>query len=187
MSDKRRDSAEAADRVFDREGFADVGIDRVVGEAKVALGTLYRHYRTRSDVITAALDHRHTAFLSEMEDDVSSEEGADNVLRLFDTLKVWADRRGGNGCFFLRAASDYPNDAEVRKAALDHKQRYLATVERRLSQAGWHADDVKRLAPTIFVLLEGAAAAAFTLGDEAAIACARRAAATILAQPNPGP
>ena len=185
MRDKRRDIVEAADRVFYEEGFADVGIDRVVGEADVALGTLYRHFETRADVVIGALAHRHAAFLEALDEDVSSEDGVEAVLRLFDTLRTWAKRRGGNGCLFLRAAADYPRDSGIRQAALAHKQSYLAAVERRLQQAGWSADSARDLAPDIFVLLEGAVAAAFTLGDDLAIAGARKAAAALLAASKP--
>ena len=187
MSDKRHDIVEAADRVFYEEGFAEVGIDRVVGEADVALGTLYRHFKTRADVVIGALTHRHAAFLEELSKDVSAGDGAEAVLGLFDALATWAESRGGNGCFFLRAAADYPGDAGIRKAALAHKQSYLAAIERRLRQAGWSADRAKDLAPDVFVLLEGAVAAAFTLGDEMAIARAKKAAAAILAASGRGP
>ncbi len=185
MSDKRRDIAEAADRVFYDEGFANTGIDRVVGEADVALGTLYRHFRTRADVVIGAMEYRHSAFLEALNEDVTPEDGAEAVLRLFDKLGVWAKGRGGNGCLFLRAAADYPGDAGIRQAALTHKQSYLAAIERRLLQAGWFADHARNLAPDIFVLLEGAVAAAFTLGDDLAIASARKAAAALLAASEP--
>ena len=185
MGTKRQDIAAAADRVFYEDGFADVGIDRVVGEANVALGTLYRHFKTRAEVVVGALGHRHTAYLEALSGDDCPGDGADAVLQLFDALSAWAENRGGNRCLFLRAAADYPQDVEIRKAALAHKQSYLAAVERRLRQAGWTADHAKDLAPGIFVLLEGAVAAAFTLGDKTAIASARQAAALILAQSAP--
>jgi AcrR family transcriptional regulator len=66
MSMKRQDIVDAANRTFYRDGFAEVGIDRVIGEAKVAFGTLYRHFKTRSEVIAAALRQRHDDFLLAM-------------------------------------------------------------------------------------------------------------------------
>jgi AcrR family transcriptional regulator len=184
MSDKRHDIAEAADRVFYREGFAAVGIDRLVGEANVALGTLYRHFGDRTKVIVAALEHRHGEFLAYLEESARPGEGADCVLQLFDALGSWSQGRGGNGCLFLRAAADHPHDDQIQQAALDHKRRYLALVERRLRQGGWQAERAQELAPAVFLLLEGAVAAAFTLGDEAAVAGARQATAVLLAQPG---
>ncbi|WP_191058490.1 TetR/AcrR family transcriptional regulator [Geminicoccus harenae] len=184
MSSKRRDIAEAANRVFYREGFAAVGIDRLVDEANVALGTLYRHFGDRTQVIVAALEHRHGEFLAYLEERARAGEGADCVLQLFDALGNWSQGRGGNGCLFLRAAADHPHDERIRQAAVDHKRRYLALVEQRLLQGGWRAERAEELAPVIFLLLEGAVAAAFTLGDAAAVAGARHAAAILLAQPG---
>ena len=190
MRDKRQDIAAAADRLFYREGFADIGIDRVVGEAEVALGTLYRHFKGRSEVVVGALEHRHAAFLTALEQAAEEQktdgrDGPERVLGLFDALGAWSLQKGGNGCFFLRAASDHPQDAAVREAALAHKEAYLALVRRLLREGGWSEAQAERLAPALFLLLEGAVAAAFTLGDEAAVAEARGTAALLLRANSP--
>lgn len=187
MGTKRQDIVESADRLFYREGFADVGIDRLVDDADVALGTLYRHFRSRSEVVVAAMAHRHDAFLQALTGTPPAATGAAAVLHLFDALAAWSSAEGGNGCFFLRAAADYPADAGIRAAALAHKRAYLALVERLLCQGGWDRERAAGLAPRIFILLEGAVAAAFTLGDRAAVADARSIAAAILAAGGPTP
>lgn len=173
MRDTRTRITAAADRLFYREGFAATGIDRLVGEARVALGTLYRHFGTRSDIVVGALYHRDAAFQAKLTQKTGS------VLALFDLLAEWSAERGGNGCFFLRAASAHPRDAAVRDAALAHKRAYLDLIRQRLLDDGWDAEQATRLAPIIFLLLEGAVAAAFTLGADRAIAEARTAAATL--------
>jgi AcrR family transcriptional regulator len=187
MKNKRQDIAAAADRLFYREGFAEVGIDRVVDEAEVALGTLYRHFKGRSEVVVGALEHRHAAFLAALEQATDRCDGPDRVLGLFDALGAWSTEKGGNGCFFLRAVSDHPQDAAMRAAALAHKKAYLALVRRRLREGGWSEAQATRLAPTLFLLLEGAVAAAFTLGDEAAVTEARKTASVLLRAECPEP
>lgn len=186
MSQKREDIIDAANRAFYRDGFAEVGIDHVVGKANVALATFYRHFKTRSEVITAALQRRHDDFLHALERGAEAGRGADCVLEVFDALEAWSTRQGGNGCFFLRAAADYPTDENIQDAARSHKRDYLAAIEERLSQGGWSNGQAEQLAPTIFILLEGAVAAAFTLGDKAAVATARSAAMQILGSVKPG-
>lgn len=185
MSTKRQDIIDAANRTFYRDGFAEVGIDRVTSEANVALGTLYRHFRTRSEIIAAALRQRHDDFLLALGSEGRSVHGAGCVLELFDVLEGWSNERGGNGCFFLRAAADYPIDKTVRDAALSHKREYIALIKGRLLQGGWPKDRAEDLAGVIFVLLEGAVAAAFTLGDKAAVAAARKAATLVLENAPP--
>ncbi len=181
MSKKRRDIAAAAERLFYREGFASVGIDRVVAEAEVALGTLYKHFPSKEKVIVTALLQREAAYLASLAEEGGG-EGQDNaILSLFDRLLTWAEEEGGNGCFFLRAASDFVDSSPIRETALAHKRRMLALVEERLRLSGWADSDAARLAPTIFLLLEGAVAAAFTLGDRAAVAAGKEAATVLLA------
>lgn len=183
MSTKRDDIIDAANRAFYRDGFAEVGIDRVVGDAGVALATFYRHFKTRSDVIAAALQRRQDGFLHALEE--GDERGVESVLELFDTLEAWSTKQGGNGCFFLRAAADYPADETICSVARSHKHQYLAAIEKRLLQGGWSNAQAAQLALTVFVLLEGAVAAAFTLGDNAAVATARSAAAHLLVNVMP--
>lgn len=180
MRGKRRDIARAANGLFYRDGFEAVGIDRLVAEAKVALGTLYRHFGGRSEVVVAALEERHAEFLEALEHWRSRRPGEDPVLGLFDALGEWAGRMGGNGCLFLRAASSHPHDPAIVAASAGHKRAYLALLKRRLVDGGRGTAEAERLAPALFVLLEGAVAAAFTLGDRAAVAHARATAEMLL-------
>ena len=182
MTEKRRAIIDSANRIFYRDGFAEVGVDRVVQEADVALGTLYRHFRSRSEMIVAAMAERHGRFLHDLERRTAGASGPDAVLGLVDALGAWSTAEGGNGCFFLRAAADYPHDAAIRAAALDHKRQYLELIERRLRDGGWSAGRAVELAATVFVLMEGAVAAAFTLGDRTAIATARSLVARVLSE-----
>ncbi|MEX0924167.1 MAG: TetR/AcrR family transcriptional regulator [Rhodovibrionaceae bacterium] len=179
---KRTAIASAADRVFYAEGFSGVGIDRVVSEAGVALGTMYKHFGSKSGLIVAALEHRQAAYLSALENYAEGKTGDDRVLCLFDGLLDWAERNGGNGCLFLRAAADHPDDTAVRDAAFGHKQLVLKLIEARFRESGRVAALSRSLAMPIFLLLEGAVAACPVLGDRAAILSARDAASELLSK-----
>jgi len=172
--------AAAADRLFYREGFAATGIDRLAEVAGVALGTVYRHYAGRREIVLAALEHREAAYLRYLEEATAAAEGPARVLGLFDALAGWAEAEGGNGCLFLRAAGAHPDDAALRRSVAEHKRCCLALVNRRLREAGWSAQQAERLAPPLFLLLEGAVAACLPLGDKAAFAEARQAATALL-------
>jgi AcrR family transcriptional regulator len=179
---KRTAIASTADRVFYAEGFSGVGIDRIVSEAGVALGTLYNHFGSKSGLVVAALEHRHMAYLAELENYTAGKTGDDRVLCLFDSLLEWAERNGGNGCFFLRAAADHPNDMAIKETAFGHKQLVLELIEVRLRESGRSGAISRRLAAPIYILLEGAVAACPILGDRAAILIARDAASELLSK-----
>lgn len=186
MSRKRDQIVATADALFYREGFAAVGIDRVVAEAGVALGTLYRHFHGRSDLVVGALVHREAAYFAALDKAAAGTQGPTRVLSLFDGLADWARRDGGNGCLFLRAASAHPDDAKVRDTVRAHKRAYLALVRRRLVEGGWSERAAGRLAPPILVLLEGAVATSAVLGTARAKREARAAARALLEAYPPG-
>lgn len=180
MNPKRDQIVAAADALFYREGFAAVGIDRVVAEANVALGTLYRHFRGRGELVVGALAHREATYFAALDAAAAGTQGVNRVLSLFDGLSDWAQAHGGNGCLFLRAASAHPGDAAVRRRVAAHKRDYLALVRRRLTEGGWRAAAAARLAPGILVLLEGAVATSGVLGAATAKEEARAAAQALL-------
>ncbi|MEH6478399.1 MAG: TetR/AcrR family transcriptional regulator [Sneathiella sp.] len=179
---KRDHIAEVADKVFYTEGFSSVGIDRIVDEAGVALGTLYKYFGSKSGLVVGALEHRHTVYLSELEDYAIGKKGDELVLSLFDGLLDWAERNGGNGCFFLRAAADHPDDQAIRDAAFNHKHLCLSLIEARLRETDRTEATSKQLAALVYILLEGAVSACPILGDRAAIIGARDAAAALLSK-----
>ena len=55
MSTKRDQLVETAERLFYREGFYATGIDRVIAEAGVARMTLYKHFRSKDELVLAVL------------------------------------------------------------------------------------------------------------------------------------
>lgn len=175
---KRDHIATIADRVFYAEGFSKAGIDRVVGEAKTSLGTLYSHFGGKSGLVVGALLHRQAAYLAALDEAAIGKDGDDLVLSLFDGLLAWAEGNGGNGCFFLRAAAEHPDDPSIRDAALAHKRAVLALIEKRLRASGRSAAEAQ--APVLYVLLEGAVAACPVLGDAAAVRHARDSARDLL-------
>ncbi len=184
MSTKRDTLTATADRLFYEEGFAATGIDRVVEEAGVALGTLYRHFGGKGGLIVAVLDYREAAFFERLEEFAAQTEGEGRVLSLFDGLLSWAEEKGGtdNGCLFLRAAAAHPDEPAIGARVRKHKKDYLALCRRRLREGGWSAADARRLAPRVFLLLEGAVAACSLLGNRPAIMQARDAVEDLLTE-----
>ena len=59
---KRDQLIEAALELFQREGFHATGVDRILAEAGVAKMTLYHHFRSKDELILAALRLRDERF-----------------------------------------------------------------------------------------------------------------------------
>ena len=64
-SGSRRDHlVETAIRLFNRDGFHATGIDTILSEAGVAKMTLYKHFKSKDDLIVAALRRRDERWMT---------------------------------------------------------------------------------------------------------------------------
>ena len=54
-AEKREHLIDVATRLFNRLGYHAAGIDQVIAEAGLAKTTLYRHFKSKEDLIVAVL------------------------------------------------------------------------------------------------------------------------------------
>jgi len=172
-----------ADRLFYQEGVRAVGIDRIIAEAGVAKMSLYKHFRSKDDLILAVLKYREESvlefFRSAMERHAKK---AKNPLRaFFSALKDWFELPAFRGCPFQNAVVEladpsHPGTEFVR----GHKQRFSeflrGLVEKTVGNAG------AKIAPAVSVLVEGAIVTAVIQGNPHAADVARDAALKLLSQ-----
>jgi len=91
MSTKREQLIETAARLFARNGFHATGIDTILAEAGIAKKTLYNHFRTKDELILAAL-RKHDGefrnnFMKSVEELAETPEA--RLLAIFDVAKAW--------------------------------------------------------------------------------------------------
>src|SRR5512147_379340 len=63
---KRDQLVDSAFRLFYRDGYHAVGIDTILREAEIAKMTLYHHFRSKEDLIVAAIERRSAQIASEV-------------------------------------------------------------------------------------------------------------------------
>ncbi|MCB1884579.1 MAG: TetR/AcrR family transcriptional regulator [Geminicoccaceae bacterium] len=166
----RRQIVLAAERAFDREGFAATGMDRLVREAGVSSRTLYKHVGSKDALALAVLEGRGERFFAGLP--------GDRVAGLFDGLGRWIEAEGARGCLFLRAHGEYAaRDAAIVALVRRHKARLADEVARRVAGDLGRSD--ADLARQILILFEGATAAAVHLGPGAATAAGAAADALV--------
>lgn len=173
--DKRNEMITGALRIFDAEGFRGIGIDRVIEPSGVSTRTLYKHFGSRDGLVIAVLEARHRAFMDLLEMD---DGGGDPVGALFDALQGWVEVHGSWGCMLLRARSEYAS-ASGAIVSLVHQQKeaFRTEVARRVRTALGREDT--QLTTQVWVLFEGATAAASVAGDSV-ISDAKAAALSLL-------
>ena len=90
--------------LFSRRGIRDVGVDEVIARAGVAKATLYRHFRTKDDLVLAFLERRETRWTREwVEQQVRrraiTPEG--QLLAIFDLFDEWFHPDDFEACSFI--------------------------------------------------------------------------------------
>ena len=175
---RREQLVETALVVFNRDGFHAAGIDRILAEAGVAKMTLYNHFRSKDDLILAALRRRDEDFRLWFARAVEAQtrDPVERLYALFDVLGEWFKAADFRGCTFVNAAAEYGDRIHpVHVAVAEHKRLVEAYVGDLAAAAG--ARDPRRLARSLTLLMEGAIALAHAASDgEKAAADARLAA-----------
>lgn len=179
---KNEQIASAAEAVLYREGFHATSVDRLIAAAGVTPRTLYRHFRSKDDLVRFVLERREARYLARLEVDVARHVAAhgDPLLACFDALGDWLTSEGDRGCMFLKALGEYGASAPAIAAiAVSHKRHVLEDLRRRVEAAGLDPGD--GLPERLMLLMDGSTALAPVLGPQAAADHARTAATDLLA------
>ncbi len=185
-SAKRDALLDTAERLFARHGYRAVGIDAVLAAAGVAKMTLYKHFRSKEELIAAVLERRGNAIAGGLAERITAapDHPETRLLAVFDWLEQAVRSPTFHGCLFIKAASEYPAAEDLpRQAAEAFKQACRDRLEelcRDLAVA-----DPEGLARQLQLLFEGALVVAFLQRTPLAGADARRAAEALLASAPP--
>lgn len=178
---KREHLIEVAAELFNRLGYHAAGVDQVIAQAGIAKTTLYRHFKSKEDLIVAVLRRIDERYREDMRRsvDLSAEAPRRKLLATFDFLEHWFKDKSFYGCPFMSAAGEYsaPRSAVFQEAAM-HKRLAVAYFEELARAAG--LKDPRRVAEEINLLHEGATAVAHITGDPAAARKAKAVAATLV-------
>ncbi len=183
---KRDELVSKALKVFYRDGFHATGMDKLVMETGVSKTSMYKHFRTKEDLIVAALrlrDENFRAWFYQRTGELA-DTPAEQLIASFDALKEWFEEDGFRGCMFIKAGAEYQDaDHPIHVQAAEHKQLLLVHFTSVAERAGVH--DAEKLARQIVLLQEGAIVSAVLLKNcdpaEHAKDAARNLLATALA------
>jgi AcrR family transcriptional regulator len=172
-----------ATELFQRDGIAAVGVNRIIDQADVAPMTLYRQFGGKDALVAATLEQWGTAWLHRLAEamDRRGDDPADRFEGLWDALEAWFAADGFRGSFVANAATelrsepDHPAHAKVAH----HRQALRQLLEDLAKAAG--AYDPAVLAAQLQLLIDGAISAAATDRDPAAARSARELARAAVA------
>jgi len=166
---KRSELIRKALQLFYRNGFHATGMDLVAKETGVSKTSIYKHFRTKDELILAVLrlrDENFRNWLYRRMEDLADTPGG-QLLAMFDALEEWFLEDGFQGCMFVKASAEFqdPNNA-INVQSYAHKRLLLDHFEKLATEAG--AEDPQALARQFLVLKEGAIVLAAMSHSEAA-------------------
>jgi len=187
MSASKRDElVRKALKVFYDNGFHATGMDRLVAETGISKTSMYKHFRSKEDIIQAALRLRDEQLRNWLirRTEERAKAPAERLLALFDVLGEWFAQKDFSGCMFIKASSEYLSDQHpIRATSAEHKLLLLTYIRQLAEQAG--AREPALLARQLLLLKEGAIVTAHLLGPDGVARDARVAAAALVNQAIP--
>ena len=148
---------ETASSLFYERGVRAVGVDLVVEKAGVAKTSLYRHFRTKDDLIAAFLQREDEDFWGTW--DRVADRHADDPAAELDAHLRWIGERVGRpnyrGCPQINVAAEFPEiDHPARKVATAHKRQMRQRLKGIAERLGVARPD--ELAGQLSLLINGA-------------------------------
>ena len=130
--DVRQRILDTASTLFYERGVRAVGVDLVVDESGVAKTSLYRHFRTKDDLIVAFLEREDVEFWGQW-DDVAARHAGDPAGEIEAHMR-WIGKRLGRanyrGCPQINVAAEF---AEAGHPARAVAKRHMQALRTRLA------------------------------------------------------
>jgi AcrR family transcriptional regulator len=172
----------AAARLFYAEGIRAVSVDAVAEKAGITKKTLYYHFASKDELITAYLETRDQPTLDLYRGWFEGTQGTarDKVRGLFTHFAQAVDTPRWKGCGFLRTTAELastPGHPAIKVGAA-HKKRFESWLTDALTREG--IANAARTARAIVILLDGAAAVMLIHRDRAYVEAAGETAAGLV-------
>lgn len=182
MSASKRDIlVQKAIKVFYENGFHATGMDKLVQQTGVSKTAMYKHFRTKEDLILAVLRLRDEQFrnwiIRRIEELAQAPE--QQLLALFDILGEWFESDDFKGCMFIKASAEFQeNNHPLKAASAEHKRLFYTYILNIAARTAAHNPEL--LTRQLLMLKEGAIVVAHLQGGEGVAKDARTAAKTLI-------
>ncbi|MCM8526988.1 MAG: TetR/AcrR family transcriptional regulator [Lentisphaeraceae bacterium] len=157
ITGRREHIIKVAIGLFCEHGFHATGVDMIMREAKVSKKTMYNHFRSKDELILAALRQYDSLFrnnfVKQLEEIANTPK--EKLLAIFDVCDKWFNSQNFFGCMFINVVGEYSSpDSPFRDISKQFKSLMKSYILNWAEEAG--ADDPQLLASEIGILLEGA-------------------------------
>jgi AcrR family transcriptional regulator len=171
---------DAAYGLFWRQGFLRVSLDEIAARAGITKRTLYQHFRSKDDLIAAALAHSSQLAIARLQYFQRPVQRDELIDSFFTQLAAWASTPRWSGGGFTRVVVELADQRghPARTIARKHKAAVEAWLAGALSAARVASPHDR--AREVMLLMEGAMALMLIHGDRSYAAAAANAARTLV-------
>ncbi len=146
----------AAYYLFSQFGTQSVGIDAIIARSGVAKMSLYRHFKSKEDLILAFLEMRASIWTRrwlEAQLLAASEAPVERLLAIFDIFDEWFQKTDFEGCSFINVLLESPPNSLAHQAAAFQLAEIRKIIANQATQAG--LCETERFAQTWHFLMKG--------------------------------
>ncbi|GAA2054805.1 TetR/AcrR family transcriptional regulator [Williamsia deligens] len=145
----------AANELFYSQGIRATSADRIIEQVGITKVTFYRHFRTKSDLVVAYLEHQAAGERQWMERLHDADDPLGSLRALAADLGAASCGPGFRGCAFINAAAEFSDpDDPVRGVVDGHRRWLLDTFADIAAEAG--VGDTHATARQLMLLRDGA-------------------------------
>ncbi|MBL1219743.1 TetR/AcrR family transcriptional regulator [Chryseobacterium sp. L7] len=149
-----------ASDLFYRQGFNSTGINQIIAEADIAIGSLYNHFSSKNDLLQTYLAKEETEWFSGFE--AHSAKISDPVEKIFSLISYRKQLQQSSqfaGCHFIKIIAETGESSpSVSDFVKLHKAKQKEMIRKMVDEyAETRSDiDVDLVTENIFLLIEGA-------------------------------
>jgi AcrR family transcriptional regulator len=128
-----------ASRLFYGNGVRAVGVEWIVAESGVAKTSLYRHFKTKDELVAAFLEREDREFWRQWDEVVAAaaSEPAAELMGLLDWIGKRVSRDGYRGCPQINVAAEFADPAHpARQLRRRHKSQMFDRLKELVDRFG---------------------------------------------------
>ena len=156
-------------------------MDRLAKDTGVSKTAIYKHFRTKEELILSVLRLRDEQFRNWLLRRVEAlaSDPRDQLLAIFDVLAEWFDEPDFRSCMFVKASSEFQERGHpIHAAAAEHPRLLTMHFTEIARKAG--APDPEKLANQLLLIKAGAIVQAHLQDPKTVAANARSLAKTTI-------
>lgn len=180
--DTRKRIIDTADSLFYYKGYQSTGINQIIAEADVAKGSLYNHFKSKSELGQAYVENASNRWFEEVKQEISNHSGPkEKLLAIFTFLSGYAKRNHYNGCRIINIITEITDqDEKITRGAVAHKQKFRELLHTLTSQIYFDRYEASEKADSIYLLYEAASVESKIFKEDWPIEIAMKNAAVLL-------